>query len=341
MSLFGWVVVLVGGAIALAAGAGYLLLSSGVLLTPLSELEAKYKRPDSRFFEIDGLRVHYVDSEPDAGADRPVAVLLHASYMDLTSWDGLAQALAPTYRVLRMDFVGAGLTGSETNGKNVFMVNEEIVDRLTRSLQIDRFDLVATSSGGTVGFRFAAHQPDRVKRLVLINSAGLPRTPATDPNRVREDALSAYIRRFYRTEASWVNDLSRNYPSLQAPPPAVLARVWAMNNRERPRGPTGGNPAVVNNETQTLLPNVTAPTLILWGQANATVDYLQAEVFQHWLVNAPTALIRYKGLGHYPYIEAPEKILPDIVAFLNGGLDDRLQRVKVEPFVTAGVAVSP
>lgn len=333
--MFGWVLVITIGVVALAAGTGYLILSSGMLLTPLSDLEAKYKRPDSRFIDIDGLRVHYVDSEPNAAADRPVAVLLHASFMDLTGWDGLAEALAPTHRVIRMDFVGHGLTGSEMNGKNMFALNEEIVDRLTRALNVERFDLIATSSGGTVGFRFAAHQPERVKRLVLINSAGLPRTPATDPNRVREDAISAYIRRFYRTQASWVNDLTRNFPSLQAPPPAVLQRVWDMNNRERPRQPTPGNPAVVNNETQTLLPKITAPTLILWGEANATVDYLQAEVFQHWLVNAPTALIRYKGLGHYPYIEAPDTILPDIVAFVNGRMDDRLNRVRIEPFVTA------
>jgi pimeloyl-ACP methyl ester carboxylesterase len=341
MGVFGWAAVLLGGGIALALGAGYWVLTRGVLLTPLAALEAEFKRADSRFIDIDGLRVHYLDSEPEAGPERPVAVLLHASFMDLASWDGLAAALAPTHRVVRMDFVGHGLTGSETGGKNMFALNEEIVDRLTRTLGIASFDLVATSSGGTVGFRFAAHQPERVKRLVLINSAGLPRTPATDPNRVREDAVSAYIRRFYRTRESWVVDLKRNFPSLETPPEAVLARMHAMNNRERPRVIGGGNPAVVNNETEKLLPKVKAPTLILWGEANATVDFLQAEVFQHWLTEAPSAVIRYRGLGHYPYLEAPDIVLPDIVAFVNGRMDDRLRRVRAEPYVAAGAAVAP
>jgi pimeloyl-ACP methyl ester carboxylesterase len=335
MGAFGWAVVIIGGVAAAALGLGYWMLTSGTLLTPLAQLEAKYKRADSQFFEYQGLRVHYVDSEPQAGAERPVAVLLHASYMDLASWDGLAAALAPTHRVVRLDFAGHGLTGSETGGKNMFVLNEELVEALTKKLGIVRFDLIATSSGGTVGFRFAAHQPDRVKRLVLINSAGLPRTPATDPNRVREDALSAYIRRYYRTQASWVTDLSRNYPSLGAPPPAVLQRTWDMNNRERPKGPTGGNPAVVNNETQSLGPKIVAPTLILWGEANATVDHLQADVFQHWMENAPSAVIKYKGLGHYPYLERPETIVPDIVAFVNGAMDDRLIRMRREPFTAA------
>ena len=53
---------------------------------------------------------------------------------------------------------------------------------------------------------------------------------------------------------------------------------------------------------------------------------------RHWMTGAPTTLKKYEGLGHYPYVEAPDTVIPDIVAFMNGEWDDELrvtQRVKV------------
>ncbi|MYL01192.1 MAG: alpha/beta hydrolase [Gammaproteobacteria bacterium] len=87
-------------------------------------------------------------------------------------------------------------------------------------------------------------------------------------------------------------------------------------------------------DTQAILTGIKAPTLILWGKANPVVMHLEGDVFQHWMTSAPTFLKKYEGLGHYPYVEAPERVIPDIAAFLGGSWDDRLrqtQRVKVTP----------
>ena len=42
--------------------------------------------------------------------------------------------------------------------------------------------------------------------------------------------------------------------------------------------------------------------------------HLEGDVFQHWMTSAPTFLKKYEGLGHYPYVEAPERVIPDVVA---------------------------
>jgi pimeloyl-ACP methyl ester carboxylesterase len=85
-------------------------------------------------------------------------------------------------------------------------------------------------------------------------------------------------------------------------------------------------------DPQSILSKIKAPTMILWGMSNPTVVHLEADVIEHWLTSAPSFIKKYEGLGHYPYVEAPDRVIPDIIAFLNGELDDNLrltQRVKV------------
>jgi pimeloyl-ACP methyl ester carboxylesterase len=81
-------------------------------------------------------------------------------------------------------------------------------------------------------------------------------------------------------------------------------------------------------DPEAVLAGITAPTLVLWGLENRTVMHLEADVFQHWLVNAPTLKKKYPGVGHYMYLEEPALLEQDIGAFLDGGLDPQLRRTQ-------------
>jgi pimeloyl-ACP methyl ester carboxylesterase len=150
--------------------------AKGFFEMPRAQLEAKYSDAASKFVEIDGVRVHYKDEGTGS-----VVVLLHASYMNLHAWDGLADRLKKDHRVIRLDLLTAGLTGVDTKDRYSMERNEELLDGLSKKLDVHQYALVGTSSGGMVAFRRAAAHPEETTRLVLINSAGMPRTAATDP----------------------------------------------------------------------------------------------------------------------------------------------------------------
>lgn len=78
-------------------------------LLSLTELREKYSKENSRFVDIDGVDLHYCDE----GQGIPV-VLLHASFLNLQTWDLLTEHLTDKYRVIRFDFPNAGLSGPET-----------------------------------------------------------------------------------------------------------------------------------------------------------------------------------------------------------------------------------
>lgn len=295
----------------------------------LEDLRGKYADDGTRFVTVDGADIHYRDE-----GQGPVVVLLHASYFNLLAWDQLTKELVNNYRVIRFDFPNVGLSGPETKeppgGRfNLIERNVEIASGLVEKLDLEQFALIATSSGGSVGFRYAAQNPERVTRLVLINSAGMPRTARTDPNRARSDTAQ-WDDMPVKPREFWEFTVNQNFPSDADAPAWFIDLAYDVNRR------TETTPVskyfFATGDPQTILSRIQAPTLILWGMANPTVVHLEGDVIEHWMTSAPTFLKKYEGLGHYPYVEAPEQVIPDIAQFLSGAWDDRLrqtQRVKV------------
>ena len=317
----------------LGLGIGAWLLDSSALEIPLQELEAKYRLPDSKWLDLDGIRVHYVDQSPAGVADPPVVVLSHASFMSLRSWDGLAAALvAGGWRVIRMDYMNAGLTGFDGKGINDMERNVMILAELPAKLGVSRFDLVGTSSGGQIAFMFAGRHPERVGRFVLINSGGMPRTAQSNPNRPRGSWLARYVNARYRSLGQWQKDLGGNMPSLRPLPPQLVELVYDMNRREGGRAAAA---AYLRNfktgDTAAYLAAVQAPTMILQGMANPTLVHTEAEVQSYWMTAAPTLIRKYPKLGHYPYMESPAEVEADVIAFLSGRYDGELRRTVRAP----------
>lgn len=295
----------------------------------LTDLRAKYSDEDTRYITVDGAEIHYRDE-----GEGPVVVMLHASFFNLYAWDELANALKSDYRVIRFDFPNVGLSGPETKeppgGKfNLIGRNVEVMSGLVDALGLVDFNLIATSSGGSVGFRYASQYPGRINRLVLINSAGMPRTAQTDPNRDRAD-VAKWNAMAVKPMEFWDYSVNRNFPSEADAPDWFLELAFDVNRR------TNTTPRskyyFETGDPQTIISKIKAPTLLLWGMANPTVVHLEADVIQHWLTSAPSVMKKYEGLGHYPYVEDPDQVSADILGFLAGERDDDLrmtQRVKV------------
>jgi pimeloyl-ACP methyl ester carboxylesterase len=311
----------IAGVVLLAVAGWALALTNGAFDIAADDLEARYRTPESRFLDVGGVRLHYRDE-----GQGPAIVLVHASYMNLRSWDPLADSLKASHRVIRLDQLTNGLTRETAGGEISMDRNVELLGQLADALRLERFSLLGTSSGATVAFRYAAANPGRIERLILVNSAGLPRTPMTDPNRPRGSALSRWITSYHRSHAYWAENLARQFEG-SGPPPAWLVDMCYDMNRREGLAAEGARymRAYRTGDPETTLGQITAPTMILWGMGNSTVDHLQADVFQHWLVSAPTLKKKYPKVGHYLYLEIPDEFNADVAAFLDGRLDSQLR----------------
>ena len=122
--------------------------------------------------DANGIKTNYLE----AGKGDPV-VLIHGSGPGVTSyanWRLVLPALAENFRVLAPDMVGFGFSERPANIEYGLQTWADQVVGLMDTLELPRAHLVGNSFGGAIALRVAAQHPDRVGKLVLMGSMGVP-----------------------------------------------------------------------------------------------------------------------------------------------------------------------
>ena len=105
----------------------------------------------------------------DGPADAEPVVFLHGVPTWGFLWRGIAPELSDEYRVVVPDLVGYGNSANHEGFDRSVRAQEQALDGLLDALGIDKAHLVSHDIGGGVALRFAAHQPERVGKLVCSN----------------------------------------------------------------------------------------------------------------------------------------------------------------------------
>jgi haloalkane dehalogenase len=154
-----------------------------------------YRTPDERFDalvgfpfapryrEQDGLRMHYIEE----GTGKPV-LLLHGEPTWAYLYRKLVPALAGVGRVVAPDYFGFGRSDKPTEqGWYSYDRHYDAIARLVRELDLRPLTLVVHDWGGPIGLRLAVESPERVERLVVLNTGiGAGRAPSETWLRFRD-----------------------------------------------------------------------------------------------------------------------------------------------------------
>ena len=149
---------------------------------PRATLEAAYP---GDYRTVDGVRLRLRDTGP---RDAPAVILLHGFGASLETWEQWAQALSISYRVIRFDLPGFGLTGPDPTGDYTDAREMQILTDLMDQLGVDRASFIGNSLGGRIVWNFAALKPDRVSRMVLVSPDGFA-SPGFDYDKVSKVPL--------------------------------------------------------------------------------------------------------------------------------------------------------
>jgi pimeloyl-ACP methyl ester carboxylesterase len=306
-------IVLVLAAIALlvhAARAGWLTADDATM-------RSRYALPESKYIDIDGETVHYVDQ-----GSGPAIVLVHGSFGSLRMWNAWAERLTGKYRVIRFDRPRQGLSGPAPAGRTGTEQEMRIIAALTQQLGVDRFFLVATSSAGASGAAYAADHPAQVRALLLANVAVGAFNPAAGerPRMLRLLlAIDPWLKG-YKPREFWRQVLLMNFhePSKVT---SELAQEWAdLNNRAQRMPPAAfkGNPMAEFDKTVDDLKRMQVPTLLLWSDHDhelplETVGRRGLEL----LGSGDKKLAVVANCGHMMPLECGADSVPDALAFFD------------------------
>jgi pimeloyl-ACP methyl ester carboxylesterase len=279
-----------------------------------ADVKARYSLPNSHFINWNGCELHYTES----GSGFPI-LMIHGfggSNRDFYLLDSL---LNNKYRVIRVDLPGFGLSDfpqQDTTGSDFIEVYNNYFNFLLDTLHLDSFYVMGNSLGGMIAWHLERHHPNRVKKMVLFNSAGY------DMKEVMKSAnahllqykavqmiLKKGIPKFFVKQG--IKRVVNNPSTISAD---KIQRVYTFWNRE-------GNMQhlinMANSKTfvdQNLIKQVACPTLIVWGNNDKIVNVKYAHRF-HADIKGSREII-YDNCGHVPMLENPLQVSRDVLQFL-------------------------
>jgi pimeloyl-ACP methyl ester carboxylesterase len=276
-----------------------------------SFLDAKYLRAPGDIIEILGTRLHLRDSGPK---NAPAVIMLHGFGSSLHTWEPWAQALQSEFRVVRFDLPGSGLSGPDSTGDYSDSRTMVLILAVMDRLGVDRASLIGNSIGGRIAWKFAARDPERVTKLVLISPDGFASTGFAYG---QKPSIPATIKlmRYVLPKALLRMNLAPAYGDAAALTDATVDRYYDLMLAPGVRAAMIARmEQTVLEQPEPMLRSIKAPVLLVWGEKDALIPFSNAGDYLRELPNVKLA--SFPGLGHVPQEEAPALSLPPVKSFL-------------------------
>ncbi len=286
-----------------------------------------FPHPDESFFyDHAGLRMHYVDAGP---RDAPPVVMLHGNPTWSFYYRGLIDALRGTHRCVVPDHIGMGLSDKPRETHYDYTLEHRVLDvgRLINHLKLgDDITLVVHDWGGMIGFAWAVREVERVRRIVVMNTAAF-RLPSTQPLPVELKlcrspigpmlvrGLNLFCRGTVRKGV--VMPLAGDVRSAYLKPYDSWAnRVAVMRFvQDIPLADDDRAMPIVREVEDGLHKLSDKPTMICWGMK----DFVFTPKFlDEWVERAPWAVVhRFDNAGHLVLEDEAEAIVALVQSFMN------------------------
>lgn len=310
------------GLAALALGGAYMALKRADI--PYETLAAHYETSASRYEALEsGVRVHYLDAgDPNAAT----LILLHGYTSSSATWTPWIERLGDAYHIIAVDLPGHGLTSAPAGYEATIEHFRDTLGEFVRARGLNRFALAGNSMGGNVAWEYALAYPEQVEALILVDASGWPvEEPALQENQPILEALS------HPTIGPIVRDLDNTQMMRQGlefafADDSLVTDAMVERYAELSRAP--GHRAMMLDlmleftqrrfASPEVLADLTAPTLIVWGDQDEVVPVADAQKFKDAIPGA--RLVMFEGVGHMPHEEAPDQSAAAVRTFLEANL---------------------
>ena len=279
---------------------------------------------------------HYVEQ----GQGDQVLLLIHGNFSSSLHYTPLLERLPSNIKVIAPDLRGFG---DSTYYRRISSLNDfaEDIYMFMQAKEIEQFDVVGWSLGGGVALELAAHHPEVVKSLVLINST----THKGYPVFKKGADGKPLVGEVYHSADEMANDPVQVLPILKAQKENNFAfvsyifdvmiytvnkpsednnKVW-INESLKQRNLPDADWALANlnmsdqhnfyNAGTNNISKVKAPVLHTWGTKDITVpEYMIKDNVK--AMEEQSKYIVYEDCGHSPLVDVPDQLTKDILEFI-------------------------
>jgi len=262
------------------------------------------------FLDIDGRRIHYVQ----AGQGGPV-VLVHGWNGSTFDMRYTIPELAQRHRVIAIDLLGYGHSARSADGDYSIAGLGELVRKAMDRLGVERAVVLGHSMGGAIAQWLALQYPERVERLILVDTATVKEMftgrnwswllsrvlPLIAPFALREGVVRRGLRSAVHDPAS-------------VTPEAIEGRLRGL----RVKGHLRAQAKLLSDRRKDVAfdpAQIRQSTLILWGEHDRWVKPSTGDELARAIPKA--RLVTIRGAGHLPLEEQADLCNRELLAFLD------------------------
>lgn len=291
----------------------------------LESWSSKYAQ--GKIVDLDGRRTHYIEK----GEGEPV-ILLHGFFYDSYLWAENIDALAKNNKVYALDLWGFGYSTRESLNYGYQLYADQVL-RFMNHLAIPKASLVGQSMGGGTAILFCLQHRQRVNKLVLVNSAGLPNAPPVDSkiacirgigelifglntDVVRKNSLKeAFVHNKELVTQSYFENVTR-FHKISNTTQTLLA-ILRKNFFDK-----------LSNEIDHLA-KIEVPVLIVWGRNDKAISFRHGQEMHRILRGSRLEIL--DNAGHVSNFDRAEEFNKIAVKFLNEDNSNESEKINTQP----------
>jgi 3-oxoadipate enol-lactonase len=254
--------------------------------------------------EVNGARLFYTLS---GKSDAPVLMMSNSLGTALEMWQPQVAVLEDKFHLLRYDMRGHGKSDLVDEPSSIGTFGQDVL-ALLDELQMDKVHFCGLSVGGVIGQWLGANAPDRLRSLILCNTAAKIGTPESWNQRfadVEQHGMAAI------TEAT----LQRWFtPAFHQASPDAIAPFRTMLLATNPRGYSLVGAAIRDMDQRKLVENIRVPTLVIAGEYDPATTFDDAKFLQ---AKIPGATLVPLPVAHISNVEAAAQFNQAVIDFLS------------------------
>lgn len=250
------------------------------------------------FHNVKGIRTRMLDT----GQGDPI-ILLHGWGTKIESLFPISSYLEKRMRVIAVDFPGFGQTDFPPRAWGVGDYTEWLI-LLIRKLNIETACFLGHSFGGRVCIKLASLYPQMVKKMILIDSAGVRQFEFNWRNQAISTVSMVIKPLINMLPKQLVNKIRwRFYSSIGSTDYLTAGRLKETYQK------------IINEDLEPVLSNIASPTLLIWGENDRDTPLADGMLMAQKIHRSK--LITIKSAGHFPFIDDPAQVNKHIEDFLN------------------------
>ena len=253
--------------------------------------------PNIKYITIEGQPIRYEVT----GQGRSL-ILMHGWGCNLTTVRSIANVAAQTHTVYNIDFPGFG---ESPEPDEIWGVEKytQLIEKFARELNIERPVLIGHSFGGRVGIVYASR--NEVDKLILVNAAGVK--PRHKPK--------YYIKVYSYKTAKWLMKTFLPKDEAEIQIAKMRDKKGSADYRSASQKMKTIMSKVVNEDLCDKMPNIKAPTLLIWGAKDTATPIKDAKTMEKLIPDA--GLVVFEDAGHYSFLDNPFGFAKVLSYFLN------------------------